>query len=108
MARAEPRTLTMVEEDYLVTIYRRLVAGEQVLGARLAEQLGVAPPSVTEMLARLRRDGLVHAGRPVRLTDEGMHVARTLVTRHRLVERFLVDTLGLGWEEVHEEAHRLE
>ena len=95
-------------EDYVLTIYRMAVAGEQVRGARLAERLGVAPPTVTEMLGRLRRDGLVAAGQPVRLSDTGLRLARTLVSRHRLAERFLVDTLGFGWEEVHNEAHRLE
>jgi DtxR family Mn-dependent transcriptional regulator len=95
-------------EDYVLAIYRMQTAGEQVRGARLADQLGVAPPTVTEMLGRLRRDDLVDDGRPIRLTDSGLELARTLVSRHRLVERFLVDKLGFGWDEVHDEAHRLE
>jgi DtxR family Mn-dependent transcriptional regulator len=99
---------SQILEDYVLAIYRISVAGESVRGARLAEQLGVAPPTVTEMIGRLRRDGLVAAGQPVRLSDEGLRLARTLVSRHRLAERFLVDKLGFGWEEVHEEAHRLE
>src|SRR5215472_4220878 len=103
----EPQRSTILE-DYVLAIYRTQAAGEHVLGARLAEQLGVSPPTVTEMLGRLRREGLVAAGRPVRLTEAGLGLARTLVSRHRLAERFLVDVLGLGWEEVHEEAHRLE
>jgi len=97
-----------VIEDYVLAVYRLHAAGEPVLGARLAEQLHVAPASVTEMLGRMQRDGLVEGRRPVRLSDEGFRIARTLVTRHRLVERFLVDVLGFGWDEVHEEAHRLE
>ncbi len=108
MAQAQPQTHSTVSEDYLIAIYRLQASGEQVVGARLAQQLGVAPPSVTEMLGRLRREGLVGTGRPVHLTETGRAVARALVNRHRLVERFLVDVLGLGWEEVHEEAHRLE
>lgn len=103
----EPQRSTVLE-DYVLAIYRTQAAGEHVLGARLAEQLGVAPPTVTEMLGRLRREGLVGPGRPVRLTEAGLRLARTLVSRHRLAERFLVDVLGFGWEEVHEEAHRLE
>ena len=99
---------SQILEDYVLTIYRMTMAGEQVRGARLAERLGVAPPTVTEALARLRRDDLVGVGQPVRLTDAGLQLARTLVSRHRLAERFLVDTLGFGWDEVHEEAHRLE
>jgi DtxR family Mn-dependent transcriptional regulator len=97
-----------VIEDYVLTIYRMQVSGEPVIGARLAEQLHVAPASITEMLGRLLRDGLISARRPIRLSEEGMRMARTLVSRHRLVERFLVDVLGFGWDEVHEEAHRLE
>src|SRR5258708_30793851 len=97
-----------VIEDYVLALYRRQGQGEPVLGARLAEHLHVAPASVTEMLGRLQRDGLIEGRRPVRLSHEGLRIARTLVSRHRLVERFLVDVLGFGWDEVHEEAHRLE
>ncbi len=100
--------VSSVIEDYVLAVYRIQVTGEQVLGARLAEHLHIAPASVTEMVARLRRDGLLEADRPIRLAEPGMRMARTLVSRHRLVERFLVDVLGFGWDEVHEEAHRLE
>ena len=101
------RTSTVIE-DYLVTIYRLGVGGDAVLGARLAEQLAVSPASVTEMVGRLRQQGLLEPGRRIVLSPAGLAMARTLVTRHRLAERFLVDVLGFGWEEVHEEAHRLE
>jgi DtxR family Mn-dependent transcriptional regulator len=101
------RTSTVIE-DYLVTIYRLGVGGEAVLGARLAEQLAVSPASVTEMVGRLRQQGLLEPGRPIVLSAGGLATARTLVSRHRLAERFLVDILGFGWEEVHDEAHRLE
>lgn len=97
-----------VIEDYVLAVYRMQAAGEPVVGARLAERLGVAPASVTEMATRLRRDGLLRAGRPIGLSPEGLRLARTLASRHRLVERFLVDVLGFGWDEVHDEAHRLE
>jgi DtxR family Mn-dependent transcriptional regulator len=95
-------------EDYLVTIYRLGVAGGPVLGTHLAEQLGVTPAAVTEMVGRLRTSGLLLGSRRIELSEEGLRLARTLVSRHRLAERFLVDVLGLGWEDVHEEAHRLE
>lgn len=95
-------------EDYLVTVYRLGVAGEPVIGARIADALGVAPATVTEMLGRLRAAGLLAPGRPIELTADGLSMARTLVSRHRLAERFLVDVLGFGWDQVHEEAHRLE
>lgn len=100
--------VSSVIEDYVLAIYRIQVTGETVLGARLSEHLGVAPASVTEMVTRLRREGLLEPGRPIRLADAGMGMARSLVSRHRLAERFLVDVLQLGWDEVHDEAHRLE
>jgi DtxR family transcriptional regulator, Mn-dependent transcriptional regulator len=95
-------------EDYLVTIYRLGVGGEPVRGTELAEQLGVSPAAVTEMVSRLRIGGLLGDARRIELSPEGLRVARTLVSRHRLAERFLVDVLGFGWEDVHDEAHRLE
>jgi DtxR family transcriptional regulator, Mn-dependent transcriptional regulator len=96
-------------EDYIVTIYRLAVAGGgPVPGTLLADELRVAPASVTEMVGRLRAAGLVAPGRRIELSEAGLGMARTLVSRHRLAERFLVDVLGFGWEDVHEEAHRLE
>ena len=107
MATAPP-THSSTIEDYVVTIYRMWANGEPVLGARLAEQLGVAPATVTEMVARLRNQGLLTTERRIELSPTGLRLARSMVSRHRLVERFLVDVLGFGWEEVHTEAHRLE
>jgi len=95
-------------EDYIVTTYRLAVAGRPVQGIQLAEQLGVSPAAVTEMMGRLRGAGLLTGARRIELSEAGLAMARTLVSRHRLAERFLVDVLGLGWEDVHEEAHRLE
>jgi DtxR family Mn-dependent transcriptional regulator len=104
MATAHSSTV----EDYIIAIYRMWANGEPVLGARLAEHLGVAPATVTEMVARLRNQGLLTAGRAIELSPSGLRLARALASRHRLAERFLVDVLGFGWDEVHEEAHRLE
>ncbi len=97
-------------EEYLETIYNMAMEGETVIGARLAEKFQVAPPSVTEMLKRLVRDGYIEMDerRQVRLTAQGQDLAEAVLRRHRLTERFLVDMLGMGWHEVHEEACRLE
>ena len=95
-------------EDYLVTVYRLSVTGRPVQGTHLADQLGVSPAAVTEMVARLRANGLLTGSRRIELSPQGLDLARTLVSRHRLAERFLVDVLGFGWEDVHDEAHRLE
>jgi DtxR family Mn-dependent transcriptional regulator len=84
--------------------------GEVVIGARLAEKFRVAPSTVTETLKRMVRDGYVEmdSKRQVALTAQGVSLAETVLRRHRLTERFLVDMLGMKWHEVHEEASRLE
>jgi len=104
----EPLSATV--EEYLETIYNMNMEDEVVIGARLAEKFGVAPPSVTEMLKRLVRDGYVEMDnkRQVTLTEAGNAAAEAVLRRHRLTERFLVDMLGMQWHQVHEEACRLE
>lgn len=102
--------LTATVEEYLETIYNMAAEQEVVIGARLAEKFHVAPPTVTEMLKRLVRDGYIEMDqkRLVSLTDAGYQAAEAVLRRHRLTERFLVDMLGMQWHEVHEEACRLE
>ena len=74
--------------------------------ARIAEWLDVTPASVSEAVKRLTKRGLVETGegRRLRFTPEGEEVARALVRRHRLAERFLVEVIGLPWHLAHEEA----
>src|ERR671922_3106540 len=102
--------LSATVEEYLETIYNISMEGEVVIGARLADKFHVAPPSVTEMLKRLVRDGYVEMDnkRQVTLTEAGKQAAEAVLRRHRLTERFLVDMLGMQWHQVHEEACRLE
>jgi DtxR family Mn-dependent transcriptional regulator len=97
-------------EDYLLNIYTMASEGRSVKAARLAEALDVAPPTVTATLHRMGRDGLIEVGpqKEVNLTDTGLSMAETMVRRHRLAERLLIDILGLDWADVHEEAHRFE
>ena len=108
MKTEEPLSATV--EEYLETIYNINMEGEVVIGARLAQKFRVAPPTVTEMLKRLVRDGYVEmdAKRLVTLTEAGNQAAEAVLRRHRLTERFLVDMLGMQWHQVHEEACRLE
>ena len=103
-------TLTATVEEYLETIYNMAAENEVVIGARLAEKFHVAPPTVTEMLKRLVRDGYVEMDqrRQISLTEAGYRAAEAVLRRHRLTERFLVDMLGMQWHQVHEEACRLE
>ena len=102
--------LSATVEEYLETIYNMSMEDEVVIGARLAEKFRVAPPTVTEMLKRLTRDGYVEMDnkRHVTLTEAGKQAAEAVLRRHRLTERFLVDMLGMQWHQVHEEACRLE
>ncbi|MDP2299157.1 MAG: metal-dependent transcriptional regulator, partial [Actinomycetota bacterium] len=95
-------------EEYLEAIYKAAERGE-VRPGHLAEALGVSAPTVTATLGRLKTAGLIE--RPdggVTLTPDGRQAALDIVRRHRLAERFLVDALGLPWDEVHDEACQLE
>lgn len=97
-------------EEYLETIYNIAMEGEVIIGARLAQKFRVSPPTVTEMLKRLVRDGYIEMDnrRQITLTEAGNQIAESVLRRHRLTERFLVDMLGMQWHQVHEEAERLE
>ena len=98
-------------ENYLKAIYLlEARTAKPVPTGKLADRLAVAPASVTEMVQRLARDGLVkHVRyRGVRLTAEGRRAALSVVRRHRLLETFLVSELGMGWGQVHDEAETLE
>ena len=102
---------SLAVENYLKAIYLlEAQSGEPVRAGRLATRLGVRPASVTGMLERLTRDGLVRHARygSVHLTAPGRRAALQVVRRHRLLETYLVRELGFGWEVVHDEAEALE
>jgi len=84
--------------------------GEPLRGARLADWLGVSRPTVTVALRRMTRDGMVrmNSRKEVELTAHGLRVAESIVRRHRIMERWLTDGLGLDWVTADEEAARLE
>ncbi len=103
---------SLTVENYCKAIYQLDVAGAPgwVTTGRLAEALRVAPGTVTSMLKTLSDSGLVEY-RPyegVRLTRSGRSLALRMLRRHRLIELFLVRTLDLSWDEVHEEAEHME
>jgi DtxR family Mn-dependent transcriptional regulator len=101
---------TPAVEDTLRTIFVRAGRGEPVITSALADELHVAPPTVSIMLKRLAAGGLVErtGNHGARLTDHGATHAREVVRRHRLLEAFLVRELRMPWDEVHEEADALE
>lgn len=101
---------TQAIEDYLKTIYDIQVEQGQVATTVLAERLGVAPPSATNMVKKLADLGLV-VHQPyygLQLTEAGQKLALKILRCHRLVERFLVERLGLPWDQVHAEAEKWE
>jgi DtxR family Mn-dependent transcriptional regulator len=97
-------------EMYLRTIYELEEEGVVPLRARIAERLHQSGPTVSQTVARMERDGLVHVAddRHLEFTPEGRAYAMRVMRKHRLAERLLVDVIGLDWEYVHEEACRWE
>lgn len=97
-------------EDYLEEIKRLEEDGERITATVLAGILEVSLPSASEMLKRLSSEGYLtrEKGGTILLTPEGRRLAHTMLRRHRLVECLLVDKLGMGWFEVHGEAHKIE
>jgi DtxR family Mn-dependent transcriptional regulator len=101
---------TVAEEEYLQTIFWLQEAGLPMTGANVARAMQLSAPTVHEMIGRLERDGYVTRGadKVLAFTDDGREHAEGIVRRHRLIERFLTDVLNIPWDEVHEEAERLE
>ncbi|SRR6266498_1443896 len=104
--------LTISNQDYLKTIYELTENGESASTNDLAKKLNVKPASVTGMIQKLAssKPALVeyHKHQGVTLTREGRRGALEVIRHHRLLEAWLVQTLGYSWDEVHEEAERLE
>jgi len=101
---------TAGEEQYLEIIFWLWEAGLPITGANIARALQVSPPTVHEMVGRLEADGFISRAedKSLHFTESGREHAESVVRRHRLVERFLTDVLGIPWDEVHEEAERME
>ncbi len=97
-------------EDYLTCITRMENDGEPVTVSAIAEHLNVKKPSVSQMLAKMRKLGLCEHDSYdyVKLSQRGKKHAKKLLFRHRVIELFLTSRLGRLENEVHEEAHRLE
>lgn len=101
---------TPTVEAYLEIIYMMAVEDQSVIGARLAESLHVSRPTVTTTLKRMVREELVKIDdrKEIQMTAKGQAIAEHLQHRHRIVERWLTDVLGLDWAKSDAEAHRLE
>ncbi len=101
---------TIAEEEYLQILFWLHEVGLPMTGANVARAMQLSPPTVHEMIRRLERDDFITraSDKTISFTPSGLEQAEEIVRRHRLIERFLTDVLNVPWDEVHEEAERLE
>ncbi len=104
------KKLSRAVADYLEAVFAIASEGGPVISARMAEWLGVTPPTVAGMVQRLVRDGLLEMNehKELSLTPKGTELASTVLRRHMLAERLLLEVIGLEWYKVHHEAHNFE
>jgi DtxR family Mn-dependent transcriptional regulator len=103
-------SVTVAEEEYLQTLFWLYEAGLPMTAANLARAMQLSAPTVHEMVGRLERDGYITRAedKAISFTPDGQREAEEVVSRHRLIERFLTDVVGVPWDDVHEEAEKLE
>jgi DtxR family transcriptional regulator, iron-dependent repressor len=101
---------TVAEEEYLQSLFWLFEAGLPMTGANLSRAMQLSAPTVHEMIRRLERDGYIvrNEERTIEFTPAGREHAERVVGRHRMIERFLTDVVGVPWDDVHEEAEHLE
>jgi DtxR family transcriptional regulator, Mn-dependent transcriptional regulator len=110
MSMSHHSDLIDTTEMYLRTVYELEEEGVVPLRARIAERLNQSGPTVSQTVARMERDGLLHVAgdRHLELTEKGRLEAVGVMRKHRLAERLLADVIGLDWEDLHIEACRWE
>jgi DtxR family transcriptional regulator, Mn-dependent transcriptional regulator len=110
MAEATEPHATDAEEEYLQSLFWLFEAGLPMTAANLARAMQLSAPTVSQMVGRLERDGYIvrDADRAISFTETGREHAERIVSRHRMIERFLTDVVGVPWDDVHEEAEHLE
>jgi DtxR family transcriptional regulator, Mn-dependent transcriptional regulator len=110
IGRMSHEQATVAEEEYLQIIYWLQEAGLPITGANIARAMQVSAPTVHEMVGRLESDGYItrNDDKSLTFTESGHEHAAQIVRRHRLIERFLTDIFDIPWDQVHEEAERLE
>ena len=101
---------TVAEEEYLQTLFWLHEARLPMTAANVARAMQLSAPTVHEMVGRLERDGYIvrDEDKTIDFTQDGRGHAEEVVSRHRLIERFLTDVVGVPWDDVHEEAEKLE
>lgn len=102
--------LSQAVEDYLKVIYRIELEGNKATTTKVADALDVSSASATNMVKRLSKMGLVdyESYKGVSLTESGKKIALEIIRHHRLLELYLLEVMGYSWDEVHEEAEKLE
>ncbi len=97
-------------EEYLEVLYKLSLEEQPVKTTKISKMLNIAPPSVTQMIKKLERDGYVHYSpyKGVNLTEEGYKIASSITRKHRLLERFLYDVLKIKKEKIHDQACEME
>lgn len=108
--RVSAQHATVAEEEYLESLFWLHEVGLPKTGANLSRAMQLSAPTVHEMVRRLENDGYITRAKDkvISFTQAGEDHARGIVSRHRLVERYLTDIVGVPWNEVHEEAESLE
>jgi DtxR family Mn-dependent transcriptional regulator len=106
----EPGSFSRSVEDYLKAVFNLTERGDAASTSAIADVLEVQPASVTGMIKRMAEAGLLEhlPYRGVRLTDRGSREALRVIRRHRILETYLAERLGYSWDDVHDEAERLE
>ncbi|MBX2953326.1 MAG: metal-dependent transcriptional regulator [Leadbetterella sp.] len=102
--------MTLTEENYLKALFHLSVENPEVSVLDLSKSLDIKMPTVNSMVKKLASKGQVRYEKykPLQLTEEGRRSAGLIIRKHRLVEMFLVEKMGFGWDEVHEVAEQLE
>ena len=106
----EDQQVTDAEAEYLQVMFWLMEAEMAITAANIGRAMQLSAPTVHEMVKRLEGDGYVTRAtdKSLSFTPRGLEEAETITRRHRMIERFLTDVLGIPWDEVHEEAERLE
>lgn len=94
--------------EYLTTIFKLKESNKKVTNKALSQTLDIAPSSVTEMVKKLKKDGLLKDQKTIDLSKKGEEYAKDIVSKHRLWEYFLTDSLKYNWKDVHAQAQLLQ
>ena len=101
--------MTNNREDYLKVIFKLNESGNKVNNKLIAQHLNVAPASVSEMLKKLSKEGLIIIHNyNIDLTDKAIAITKDILSKHRLWETFLLTKMNYKWQDVHEQAEKLE